>query len=58
MKKKQIKAIWASRKGYSLQPKDSTECMMGGKHNQMGGKFGAKYQTCTKCGNYIYKKRG
>ena len=53
MNDKQRKAMWASRKGYSNQPRDLTECMMGGSHKQMPYKFGKDYQTCAKCGNYI-----
>ncbi len=51
------KAMWATRnpKGYSNQPSDPTKCMMGGRHVQMKYKFGEKFQTCTKCGNYIKK---
>lgn len=36
------------QKGYEAE----SDCMMGGNHEQMGGKFG-DYQTCTKCGDYI-----
>jgi len=57
MNRRQQKAMWATRnpKGYSNQPKNPTECMMGGKHKQMPYKFGERFQTCSKCGNYIKK---